>query len=75
VELAFFEGRSWTAPDSPAVTVAEPSELVADDVDSLLLTPEEQQRRQWFRRQVTALMAVMGAFGAAAFVMRVASLL
>jgi hypothetical protein len=75
VELAFFEGWSLSAPDSSGAMDTEPSELIADDVASPLLTPEEQQRRQWFRRQVTALMAGMGAFGAAAVVMRVASLL
>ena len=75
VELAFFAGWSLSAPESSAVIIAEPPELISDDVDCPLLTPEEQQRRQWFRRHVTALMAGMGAFGAAAVVMRVASLL
>lgn len=75
VELTFFEGWSALAPDVSAIAVEEPSPLITDDVDSLRLTPEQQQRRQWFRRQVTALMAGMGAFGTAAIAVRIASLL
>ena len=75
VELSFFEGWCAAAPDVSAIVVAEPSPLITDDVDSLLLTPEQQQRRQWFRRRVTALMAGMGVFGAAAIAVRIASLL
>ena len=75
VELSFFEGASASAPDVSTVILAEPSPLITDDVDPLLLTPEQQQRRQWFRRQVTALMAGMGAFGTAAIAVRIASLL
>jgi hypothetical protein len=74
VELSFFEGGSSPVPVASDVVV-EPSQLVADEVDSLLLTPEQQRRRQWFRRQVTALMAGMGAFGTAAALVRIASLL
>jgi hypothetical protein len=73
VELSFFDGGSASDPGVSAV--AELSPLLTDDVDSLLLTPEQQQRRQWFRRQVTALMAGMGAFGTAAIAVRIASLL
>jgi hypothetical protein len=75
VELSFFEGCSASAPDVSAIE--EPSPLITDDddVDCLRLTPEQQQRRQWFRRQVTALMAGMGVFGAAAVAVRIASLL
>jgi hypothetical protein len=75
VELSFFEGWSASAPEQPAIAVAEPSPLITDDVDSLRLTPEQQQRRQWFRRQVSALMAGMGAFSTAAIAIRIASLL
>jgi hypothetical protein len=75
VERSFFE--AWSL--SPPAVVAEPSQLVdddvTDDVDSLLLTPEQQLRRQWFRRQVTALMTGMGAFGTLAVVVHIASLL
>jgi hypothetical protein len=74
VELSFFEGGS--SPVSVASdALAEPPQLVADEVDSVLLTPEQQQRRQWFRRQVMTLMAGMSAFGTAAVVVRIASLL
>jgi hypothetical protein len=75
VERSFFEGWSALAPDECARAVAEPSSLTTDDVDSLRLTPEQQQRRQWFRRQVSALMAGMGALGTAAIAVRIASLL
>ena len=75
VERSFFEG--WSL--SPPAIVAESSRLidddVTDDVDSLLLTPEQQLRRQWFRRQVTALMTGMGAFGTLAVMVHIASLL
>jgi hypothetical protein len=74
LELSFFEGWKEPAPDASSV-LAEPSQLATDDVDSMLLTPEQQQRRQGFRRQVTALMAGMGAFSAAAVVAHIASLL
>jgi hypothetical protein len=75
VERSFFEGWNASALDLSATVVADPSPLITDDADALLLTPEQQQRRQWFRRQVTALMAGMGAFGAAAIAVRIASLL
>jgi hypothetical protein len=75
VELSFFEGWSASSSDVSALVVAEPSPFLTDDVDSLLLTPQQQQRRQWFRRQVTALMAGMGVFGTVAIAARVASLL
>jgi hypothetical protein len=75
VELSFFEGWRASAPDVSAVVAAEPSPFITDDVDSLLLTPQQQQRRQWLRRQVTALMAGMGVFGTAAIAVRIASLL
>lgn len=78
VELSFFEG--WSTLASEVSAVAEPSPLITDDVDtedvdSLRLTPEQHQRRQWFRRQVTVLMAGMGALGTAAIAVRIASLL
>jgi hypothetical protein len=73
VELSFFAGGSLPAPVASDVT-SEPSQLEADE-DDCLLTPEQQQRRQWFRRQVMALMAGMGALGMAAVVVRAASLL
>jgi hypothetical protein len=75
VERSFFEGWSALAPDESVIAVAELSPLITDDVDSLRLTPEQQQRRQWFRRQVSALMAALGAFGTAAIAVRLASLL
>ena len=74
MELSFFEGGTLpvaVAPDD----LAEPPQLMADEVDSVLLTPAQQQRRQWFRRQVMTLMAGMSALGTAAVVVRVASLL
>jgi hypothetical protein len=74
VELSFFEGASLPVPVASDVA-AEPSPLEADEDDCMLLTPEQQQRRQWFRRQVTALMAGMSALGTAAIVVRIASLL
>jgi hypothetical protein len=75
VEFSFFEGWSLSPRAASPAVVEEPSPIVSDDADSVLLTPEQQQRRQWFRRQVTALMAGMGAFGTAAVMVRVASLL
>jgi hypothetical protein len=75
VELSFFERGSALAPDVSTSAVAEPCPLITDDVYSVRLTPEQQQRRQWFRRRVTALMAGMGAFGTAAIAIRIASLL
>jgi hypothetical protein len=74
VELSFFERGIMSAPDVSTIVIAEPSPLIADDVDSLL-TPEQQERRQWFRRKVTALMAGMGALATAAIAIRLASLL
>jgi hypothetical protein len=74
VELSFFEGWSASASEASAVLVAEP-EFITDDVDSLRLTPEQQQRRQWFRQQVAALMAGLGALGTAAIAVRIVSLL
>jgi hypothetical protein len=70
VERSFFDESSSSVPPGAAE-----SELDADDVDTLLLTPAQQQRRQWFRRQVMALVAGMGAFGTAAVAVRIASLL
>jgi hypothetical protein len=75
VERSFFEAWSALAPDESAIAVAEPSALITDDVDSLRLTSEQQLRRQWFRRHVSALMAGMGALGTAAIAVRIASLL
>jgi hypothetical protein len=74
VELSFFERGSLLVPDASDV-VAERSQLGADEADSMLLTPEQHQRRQWFRRQVMALMAGLSALGTAAVVVRIASLL
>jgi hypothetical protein len=75
MELSFFERWCASAPDVSISAVAEPSPLITDDVDAPRLTPEQQQRRQWFRRQVTALMAGMGALGTAGVALRIASLL
>ncbi|HYO93091.1 MAG TPA: hypothetical protein VER33_01215 [Polyangiaceae bacterium] len=75
VELSFFDGGSALAPSVAPAAASEPVQSLTDDVDSLLLTPEQQQRRQWFRRQVTTLMAGMGALGTVAIVARIASLL
>lgn len=75
VELSFFEGWSAPAPSVAPGAVVEPPQSLTDDVDSLLLTPAQQERRQWFRRQVTTLIAGMGALGTVAVVARLASLL
>jgi len=75
VERSFFEGWSASAPEAPAIEASPHLSDFPDDVDSLLLTPEQQQRRQGFRRKVAALMAGMGAFGTAAIAVRIASLL
>jgi hypothetical protein len=74
VELSFFEGGSLSVLVA-SDPVVEPSPQVADDDDALRLTPAQQERRQWFRRQVMALMAGMSALGTAAVVVRIASLL
>jgi hypothetical protein len=74
VESAFFQGGilSEATASDPLVTESQPA---IDADDSWLLTPEQQQRRQWFRRQVTRLVAGMGAFGTVAMAVRIASLL
>lgn len=75
LELSFFERGSALASGEPASAGAEPSPLSIEDDLALRLTPEQQQRRRWFRRQVSALMAGMAALGTAAIAVRLASLL
>jgi hypothetical protein len=73
VERSFFEGGSVL--ERAAADLVTESPPAIDEGDSLLLTPEQLQRRRWFRRQVAALVAGLGAFGTIAVAVRVASLL
>jgi hypothetical protein len=64
-DSVFFESSQWL--EAPGV-------LATDEPHLARLTQEQWQRRLWFRRQVTRVMAGLGAFALVATAIRILAL-